>query len=71
MKSNYQKLTMITCLLAGALSFAAVAQESAEKAPDSIDSEQPLSPETEMEIMRGHEPGEPHSDAPDGSGQDD
>ncbi len=52
MKSNDQKLTMITCLLAGALSFAAVAQESPEKAPDSIDSEQPLSPETEMAIMK-------------------
>ena len=52
MKSNYQKLTMITCLLAGALSLAAIAQESPEREPDSIDSEQPLSPETEMAIMR-------------------
>jgi hypothetical protein len=53
MKSNYQKLTMITCLLAGAFSFAAVARESPEKDPASTGSEkQPLSPETEMAIMK-------------------
>ena len=53
MKSNDQKRTMMTCLLAGALSFAAVAQESPEKDPASTGSEkQPLSPETEMAIMR-------------------
>lgn len=53
MKSNDQKLTMMTCLLAGALSFAAVAQESPEKDPASTGSEkQPLSPEDEMAIMR-------------------
>ena len=52
MKSNYQKLTIITCLLAGAFAFAAIAQESQEIAPDSTDSEQPLSPETEMAIMK-------------------
>lgn len=42
----------MTGLLAGALSLAAIAQESQEIAPDSTDSELPLSPETEMAIMR-------------------
>ena len=42
----------MTGLLAGALSFVAVAQESSEEAPDSTSAEQSLTPETEMAIMR-------------------
>ena len=42
----------MTGLLAGALSFVAVAQESSEKAPALTSAEQPLSHETEMAIMR-------------------
>ena len=44
MKSNYQKRTMMTCLLASSLSFNVFAQDATEN--------QPLSPETEMAIMR-------------------
>jgi hypothetical protein len=44
MKSNYQKLTMMTCLLASSLCFNVFAQDATET--------QPLSPETEMAIMR-------------------
>ena len=43
MKSNYQKLTMITCLLASSLCFNVFAQDATEN--------QPLSPEVEMAIM--------------------
>ncbi|MDA7597656.1 sulfatase-like hydrolase/transferase [bacterium] len=53
MKSNGLKLTTMTRLLAGAISFAAIAQESPEKDPASTGSEKkPLSLETEMAIMR-------------------
>jgi len=44
MKSNYQKLTMITCLLASSLCFNVFAQDATET--------QPLSPEDEMAIMK-------------------
>ncbi|MCP5036047.1 MAG: hypothetical protein GY945_00430, partial [Rhodobacteraceae bacterium] len=44
MKSNYQKLTMMTCLLASSLCFNVFAQDATEN--------QSLSPETEMAIMK-------------------
>ena len=44
MKSNYQKLTMMTCLLASSLCFNVFAQDATET--------QPLSPEDEMAIMK-------------------
>lgn len=44
MKSNDQKLTMMTCLLVSSLCFNVFAQDATEN--------QPLSPETEMAIMR-------------------
>ena len=53
MKSNSSRFTVITCLLASVVSFAAFAQDTPEKAPSSTSAEkQPLSPETEMAIMR-------------------
>jgi hypothetical protein len=53
MKLSSTRLTVITCLLLGSLSFAAFAQNATEKVPSSTSAEkQQLTPEIEMSIMK-------------------